>query len=390
MRKQPSPKARARVRREAQLKSNRHGQYGTNATTALLEWFGARSRALPWREDRDPWKVWVSEVMLQQTQVARAIGFWERFVQAFPSVDVCAAASVDEVLALWSGLGYYRRGRLLHAGAQAVVALGAPRKWPQTPEQWRTIPGIGPYTAAAIASQCFGVRVAAIDANVERVVGRLLGQQGAPSTLQRREVAVAALELIDSKRPGDSNQALMEVGALLCRPWATACGECPLEPSCRAAHTTAPHTFGPQRVASRSVPVSLVVALARSGDRVLMARRSVDEVLLAGMWELPWAQIDQGSESQIASGPILRQLEGRYGGAWRIGRSVGAVRHRITFRAIEALVCEAHYDGVGNDDLEWVALGEIDRRAKSSLFDKCMALTHGPSDPTPDPRPPNP
>ncbi len=197
----------------------------------LLAWYDGFRRDLPWRRTRDPWAVWVSEVMLQQTQVATAAPYFVRFLDRFPNPAALAEASEEELLAFWSGLGYYRRARLLQSGARAVAARG---EMPRRPEELLRLPGIGPYTAAAIASIAFGEPVPVLDGNVARVMARLEGiREPATSAPVRRRLRVAAAGWLDATRPGDSNQALMELGATLCRPRAPRCASCPLSAALR-------------------------------------------------------------------------------------------------------------------------------------------------------------
>ena len=192
----------------------------------LLAWYAHNARILPWRESRDPYRVWLSEIMLQQTRVAAVIGHYAEFLRRFPTVKKLAAAREASVLAAWSGLGYYRRARMLHAAAKVVVReLGG--KFPATAEDWRELPGIGRYSAAAIASIAFAEPVAVVDGNVERVLQRVSGQRREGEGLWR-----AAADLLDRKRPGEFNQAMMELGATVCTPRAPGCLMCPVVELC--------------------------------------------------------------------------------------------------------------------------------------------------------------
>lgn len=333
--------------------------------TNLLEWFDTVRRDLPWRKRRDPWAVLVSEIMLQQTQVERVVGYWERFLARFPDVESCADAEVDEVLALWTGLGYYRRGRALHTAARALVADGAPQRWPESARDWRRLPGIGSYTAAALASSCAGEMVAAVDANVQRVVGRWLGLRGSYGAGEREAIEQRAESVLDRSRPGDSNQALIELGALICRPRKPSCGACPLERSCAAAASGEPTEFGPARVVRAATEVVLTVVWVERAGRVLLVRRSSDEGLLDGLWELPWCE-----------GRAEESLRCRYGVDIRIGRVVGRCRHAITFRRISAVVVEAESCGAPAAGVWW-PIEQIDGIATSSLVLKVKSLVLG-------------
>ena len=242
----------------------------------LLAWYDAHARDLPWRKNRDPYRVWVSEIMLQQTRVAAVIAHYHEFLRRFPTVTKLAAAKEASVLAAWSGLGYYRRARMLHRAAKVVVReLG--EKFPETAEGWRELPGIGRYTAAAIASIAFGEAVAVVDGNVERVLQRTSGER-----LAGEELWLAAEALLDPECPGDFNQAIMELGATVCTPRAPACLTCPVMEMC----TTRGELEGamkPPRQSKREIHFALS---CRDGE-VFLVRRPRDARLMAGMWELP-------------------------------------------------------------------------------------------------------
>ena len=286
---------------------------------ALLAWFDQHRRDLPWRRSRDPYAIWVSEIMLQQTRVAAVLEHYARWMQRFPSIAALAAAEEPEVLALWSGLGYYRRARYLHAGARAVMHDHA-GALPRTAAKLSSLPGIGEYTSAAIASIAFGEPVAVVDGNVERVVMRVAGlslaQQPAsvaaaplqaagtpadsrdaqapgmpnsPRTFAAaplaREIRLVASQLLSPERPGDSNQAMMELGATVCLPRAPLCLHCPVRPWCstRGEHLAVPR----KTMRSRDIAYALVTRERQGEQEVLLARRPVDASLMEGMWELP-------------------------------------------------------------------------------------------------------
>ncbi len=241
----------------------------------LLVWYEQNRRDLPWRKNSDPYRVWVSEIMLQQTRVEAVLDHYERFLRRFPTVEALAAAREPSVLTVWSGLGYYHRARRMHQAAKIIVRQRE-GKFPRTEEEWRQLPGIGRYTAAAIASIAFGEAVAVVDGNVERVLGRAFGvAQGREGLWLRAET------LLDRERPGDFNQAMMELGATLCTPRTPQCQQCPLNRWCQSRGADAPP---PQRARKRQ---QLWYALAQRGDAVLLVQRPADASLMAGMWELP-------------------------------------------------------------------------------------------------------
>jgi len=242
---------------------------------ALLGWYGRHKRALPWRSDGDPYRVWVSEIMLQQTRVAAVLDHYRLFLEAFPTIQALASAPEERVLALWSGLGYYRRARLLHRAARFVVEeLGG--EIPATQAALRKLPGVGRYTAAAIASISHGEPVAVVDGNVERVLSRLDGVPRDDASAWPR-----AQQILDLRSPGDWNQAMMELGATLCTPQAPQCLLCPVREWCRAPGAA----VGRPQAARKQVRMRR--ALVEHSHRVYLVQRPGDAPKMAGMWELP-------------------------------------------------------------------------------------------------------
>jgi A/G-specific adenine glycosylase len=241
----------------------------------LLAWYDKNHRDLPWRHTGDPYRIWVSEIMLQQTRVAAVIDRYGIFLERFPDVRALAKADVAEVLALWSGLGYYRRARSLHQAARQIVASrGA---MPGTALQWRALPGIGRYTAAAIASIASGEACAVVDGNVERVLRRMIGAAG----IAIEQVWDVAEEWISPARPGDFNQALMELGATVCLPAAPQCDLCPLHKWCKTKGVL------PARLVAARKRRDIAYSLALRKDSVYLKRRASSESLMPEMWELP-------------------------------------------------------------------------------------------------------
>jgi A/G-specific adenine glycosylase len=253
----------------------------------LLEWYSRSKRDLPWRQTQDPYAIWVSEIMLQQTRVAAVIERYKAFLERFPTVQALAAADEQEVLALWSGLGYYRRARMLHKAAQSVVADSA-GIMPGTSDELRKLPGIGSYTAAAIASIAHGEAVAVVDGNVERVFSRIRGWESHDATGEaavRRKVEALAASLVDPKRPGDFNQAIMELGATVCTPRSPQCLVCPWATECR---TLGEHKT-PKRapMTSWEIACALAVREGSGGTEILLEQRAATHSVMPGMWELP-------------------------------------------------------------------------------------------------------
>jgi A/G-specific adenine glycosylase len=272
----------------------------------LMSWYRSHARELPWRGVSDPYRTWVSEVMLQQTRVAAVIEHYEKFLRRFPTTVALALAPEAEVLAAWSGLGYYRRARMLHKAAQFLTRERG-GVLPNTAAELRTLPGIGEYTCAAIASIAFGESIAVVDGNVERVLLRLTGQPESRTAAGRTFLQAQANALVPPRRvigsinaAGDHNQAMMELGATICLPRAPLCLNCPVYAMCRTRgeHSTAP------RAGQLSRPAAYLLSLRKRGTvtEVLLQLRSADASLMPGMYELPPLSQDavQGRE------PILR------------------------------------------------------------------------------------
>ena len=264
---------------------------------SLCTWYIANARSLPWRQTREPYQIWVSEIMLQQTRVAAVIDHYNAFLLRFPTLLSLALALEQDVLAAWSGLGYYRRARLLHGAAQFVVSqLGG--ELPKTSAELRSLPGIGEYTAAAIASIAFDEAVPVMDGNVERVLLRLLGQQESATTAARNALMRQAAELVpppNSKQtskqtPGEHNQAMMELGATICLPQKPLCPQCPVFKFCvtRGEHPT------PSRPKMQSHEIAYLLATRKQGTatQVLLRKRAANASLMPGMWELPETSLE--------------------------------------------------------------------------------------------------
>jgi A/G-specific adenine glycosylase len=272
--------------------------------------------------------------MLQQTRVETASPYFRRFLELFPNPAALAEAAPEAVLAAWSGLGYYRRARLLQAAAREVAASGGV---PRARDELARLPGIGPYTAAAIASIAFGEVVPVLDGNVERVLARYSAEAEAPtrSGARRRLLALAA-ELLDPARPGDSNQALMELGATICLPREPRCGDCPLAGGCRARASGATSRFPVSAPAPRIEVVAQVAAVVERDGRLLLFRRGELERQMAGLWELP---LVDASRADVAA----RRLARRFGGAWTLGAPVARTGHTITRRRFEIVARSAEH-----------------------------------------------
>ncbi len=304
----------------------------------LLAWYDGARRDLPWRRTADPYAIWVSEIMLQQTTVAAVIPYWERFLGAFPDVAALAAAPQERVLALWAGLGYYRRARMLHEAARTLVARGETRL-PATLDGLRALPGVGVYTAAAIASIAFGIAEPVVDGNVQRVLAREGALAGDPARAENaKRILARARALLDPARPGDSNQALMELGATVCVPRAPRCLACPWSEHCAARALGAPERFPAAAPAREAVIVVRAAACVRDRRGRVLLRRVPEGERNAGLWEfpaaaLPGARADAkwtAAQARLAQ----RELGDLFARAVVPGAPLGRVRHAITHHRI--------------------------------------------------------
>ncbi len=255
----------------------------------LLAWYDAHRRDLPWRQSTDPYRVWVSEIMLQQTRVAAVLEHYARFMKRFPTVAALARAREHSVLAVWSGLGYYHRARRMHQAAKVIMRQRR-GQFPSRFDDWLELPGIGRYTAAAIASIAFSEAVAVVDGNVERVLARLGGD-----ALPNGSAWERAQALLGPKRPGDFNQAMMELGATICTPKSPQCLVCPITTFCATRGEQPPMKQAPRKRRQ------LIYALVEKPGAVFLVRRAADARLMAAMWELP-----QLTEAPADAAPIAR------------------------------------------------------------------------------------
>jgi A/G-specific adenine glycosylase len=315
----------------------------------LLVWYRKNKRDLPWRRTRDPYRIWISEIMLQQTRVAAVIPYYERFLARFPDLARLASAPEQELLAAWAGLGYYSRARNLQRAAKKILELGA---FPGDYLSLRGLAGVGEYTAAAIASMAFDLRHAVLDGNVIRVLSRLTAEQGnIGSGAVRKRLGEVADRILDPQRPGEFNQALMELGAILCLPKQPQCPLCPLAQQCQARRsglqTELPIRAG--RVKPGGVEKQLV-AIEKHG-KILLWQRTADSRRLAGFWELP----------------EVGQLRGA-----RIQGKVGRFRHTIVNTNY---VFEVHrgFIGARPKGFQWVVLARTDEIPLSTTAKKALA-----------------
>jgi A/G-specific adenine glycosylase len=305
----------------------------------LLSWYGQFQRKLPWREATDPYHILVSEIMLQQTRVAVVEDRYRKFIAQFPSVERLSRAKEETVLAAWSGLGYYRRARALHQAAKEIVRRGS---FPSTAPELMELQGVGRYTAAAVASIAFGEPVAVVDGNVKRVIDRVVDRKSMlPRAIPEEHYWQVAGELLHKSRPGDFNQAMMELGALVCLPAQPLCHACPVAGVCSSR--------GPTERAYRPIrrKAELHYALARRNGSVLLRQRDKQSSLMPGMWELP--EIEPASKEHRS--PILR------------------LRHSITTTDYTVFV---HASGQKTKADRWIALRSIHRLPLTGLTRKVI------------------
>ena len=312
----------------------------TRLRRKLLAWFDRHRRDLPWRADRDPYRIWVSEVMLQQTTVAAVVPYFNRFVAALPTVADLAAADEQRVLKLWEGLGYYRRARHLHAAAKRLVAEHR-GTLPDDPAVWADLPGVGRYILGAVLSQAFDRKLPIVEANSLRVLARLFGYRGDPREGEGKAwVWSAAESVLPAKRAGDFNQALMELGALVCTPMAPDCPACPLAADCVANRAGLQAAIPPPKKAKAITAVSEVGVVVRGGGRVLLCRRPADAGRWQNMWEVPHAVRHVGEETDAAAVRVVKELTGfdvEPRGELMIVKH-GVTRYAITLVCVEAAV----------------------------------------------------
>ncbi len=334
----------------------------------LLAWYDRARRRLPWRAEPgtavDPYAVLVSEVMLQQTTAATVAGRFPAFMARFPTLATLADAPLDDVLHAWQGLGYYRRARGLHACARALVERHDGR-WPRTAAELETLPGIGPYTAAAIAAIAFDEPVLAVDGNVERVLARLFAVT-TPLPRARPELRRLATTLHPRSRPSDTVQATIELGALVCRPRAPACLACPIRDHCAAHHQNIAATL-PQKAPKAARPERFAVAFHLSrADGAVMFRRRPATGLLASMIDLPsteWADVPPGANAARAAAPSAAD--------WQ--PLPGRVRHVFTHFTLDVTVWRGVADGVGPADALWCRPERFATLALPTLTKKVLA-----------------
>ncbi|MBR5687748.1 MAG: A/G-specific adenine glycosylase [Prevotella sp.] len=355
-------------------------------TATLLDWYARHGRTLPWRETRDPYPIWLSEVILQQTRIQQGMAYWERFMRRFPTVEALAEADEDEVLRLWQGLGYYSRARNLHAAARQIVAMGG---FPRTIEGIRSLKGVGDYTAAAIGSFAFGLPAAAIDGNAYRVLARHFGIDTPVNTTEGKKVfAALSAELLPRDRAADYNQAMMDFGATWCTPSSPRCADCPLAESCVALREG---RVGQLPVKEKKMKIQtrcLIYIYIRCQGMTAIRRRGAGDIW-QGLWEpvvmeaphqLPRgggndysSPHDTPSVSPSLGGGTGEVLEALTGKALLLRQNV---KHVLTHRILLAdfYLWETDERPVLPEDYIWIPESEIDRYAVPRLVEKLLEI----------------
>lgn len=321
-----------------------------------MEWYRTTKRDLPWRRVRDPYAIWVSEIMCQQTQIETVLPFYGRWMERLPTVENLAAASEEEVLGLWQGLGYYRRARMLQAGARQVVERG----WPQNAHEWREISGVGDYTAGAIASIALGEPAALVDGNVARVLARFYARRESGAALLKWAWPVAR-EWVDRESPGDWNQALMELGALVCTPQKPQCQSCPLRPGCSAVEQGLTAEIPTPKPRPKVVELEWRVILTEHAGAWAVNQIPAGE-WWEGMWEFPTER-----ESAAPDRSQRNESSSAY---------LGSISHTVTHHRIRVEVWRTD-PGSQGDGFRWVTGEELSALPMPALQRKAFRLLDG-------------
>jgi A/G-specific adenine glycosylase len=345
----------------------------------LLTWFAKNSRALPWRRQRTPYRVWISEIMLQQTQVQQALPYYRRFLKEFPTLKKLAEAPLDQVLKAWEGMGYYARARNLHKAAKIILHHHR-GVFPREYEQVRALPGIGPYTAAAILSIAFAQPYAVVDGNVLRVLSRLLAyKKEVKSVIGKKELQGVADELLSKKQPGIFNEAMMELGAMICMPTAPLCARCPLSSFC-LAYKQGKQLHFPVRIPKKQRPhYQIAAAIIWHEEKILIARRP-EQGLLGGLWEFPGGKLEPGETLEQAA---VREVAEELGVEIKVRELFRCVDHAYTHFTIR--LHAFHCDWIGGEpqtlactDWRWVKPTELEEyafpRANTKIIKQLLTM----------------
>ena len=326
----------------------------------LLSWYHTHKRALPWREDRDPYRVWISETMLQQTRVDQALPYFERFMAAFPDVQTLARASLDQVLKCWEGMGYYARARNMHRAAQQIVE-GFGGEIPSSMEHLASLPGIGPYTAAAVLSIAYDRDVAVLDGNVTRVLCRLFAIREEPTrSAVKKRLRELAHALLPQGKAAAFNQAMMELGALVCTPKSLQCASCPVQTFCQAHRSGDPEALPAKSPRKIKPHYDVSAGIIWRDGRILIAQRK-PEGLLGGLWEFPGGKQEPG---ETLEGCLKREVREELDLEIEVERPFMRVKHayshfRITLHTFHCRYVRGDPRALGCADWRWVCPEEL-------------------------------
>ena len=340
------------------MNANRRKQFRTR----LMDWYTRHGRSLPWRETDDPYRIWVSEVMAQQTRIQTVIPYYQRFLEKFPDIESLARSDLQTVLKLWEGLGYYGRARNFHAAAKAVADKFNGRV-PDDPDAFKRLKGVGDYICAAVTSIAFGRPLAVVDGNVKRVLARIFeidAPVNVPSSYKR--FGTLAGELLDTAHPGRFNQAMMELGALVCRPRNPPCEACPVQTFCRAFKSGRVEGLPKRTPRTRTPEYHIAVGVVRKNGRMLITRRRNDG-LLGGLWEFPGGKVKPGETAEDA---CIREIAEETGLVVRVETHLTHVRHAYTHFKIRMDVFICRYESgrvalSGPEDSRWIRPEGTDR-----------------------------
>jgi len=353
----------------------------------LLDWYDDHKRQMPWRETDDPYAIWVSEIMLQQTRVDTVRAYYRRFLEAFPTVEDLAAADRDEVLKLWEGLGYYSRARYLHEAAAQVVEEHNGQV-PETMDAIRDLKGIGPYTAAAVLSIAYQKPHAVLDGNVARLLTRIYAVDAdSTSSTTKRHLRRLANELLNRERPADFNQAMMELGSTVCTPTSPDCDACPVSTVCRA-HAEGDEERYPVTPESKPVPHhDIAVALIFDDDGRLLIQRRPDEGQLAGLWEFPGGKYEEDVDDSMEAA-CRREIQEELGVDIAIEEPFYTLKHaythfKITLHAFRCRIVDGAPTAREDQPMTWVTLDELEEyafpRANGKLIEELHRRQEEPS-----------
>jgi len=352
----------------------------------LLEWFHQNKRSMPWRQTTDPYKIWISEIMLQQTQVTTVIPYYKRFMEKFPTVETLAKAPQQTVLKSWEGLGYYSRARNMHKAAREVVSEYS-SIFPDSYAKLLNLKGIGPYTAAAVSSIAFNEQQAVVDGNVIRVLSRYFGiKDDVRRSVVKNDIQEIANSIIPEDSPGDFNQAVMELGATVCTPKNPGCDSCPLSVDC-IAYKTAETDIIPYKSPRKKVPHHQIgVGIIENSEGELLIALRPDDAMLGGLWEFPGGKKEKGESIEET---VERELHEELGVQVAVGEKFMDLKHayshfKITLHAYWCTIKTGTPKPKSSTDLKWVTLEEIDDypfpKANKVLIEKLLSLNKRDSD----------